>query len=59
MFILLREKDTDEALKKMPKQIEAFYQKTLKKEESLKEKQAKRQEILDQGKFLTIFPNLN
>jgi len=44
------EKDTDEALKKMPKQIETFYQRTLKKEEAVKEKIAKRQEILDQAR---------
>jgi hypothetical protein len=38
-------------LKKTPKLIEAFYQRTLKKDQVQKEKLAKRQEILDQGMY--------
>jgi hypothetical protein len=33
----------------MPKQIEGFYQRVLKKSQLEQEKRAKRQEILDQG----------
>ncbi|CAF0932814.1 unnamed protein product [Brachionus calyciflorus] len=43
-------KDTDEALKKMPINIESFYQRIIKKDKSEKDKTAKRQEILDQAR---------
>jgi hypothetical protein len=35
----------------MPKQIDGYYQRILKKAQSEKERQAKKQEILDQGKI--------
>lgn len=43
-------KDTDDALKKMPANIDAYYQRILKREKSEKEKEAKKQEVLDQAR---------
>lgn len=43
-------KDTDDALKKMPANIDNYYQRILKREKLEKEKEAKRQEVLDQAR---------
>ena len=55
MFKISSEAETEDALRKMPKQVEQFYQRVVKKTQSDNEKQAKRQEILDRGSITTLF----
>jgi hypothetical protein len=44
------EKETDEALKKMPKQIESYFQRVHKREAQEKEREAKKREVLEKAR---------
>ena len=50
-----REKETDEALKKMPKLVEGYYQRIARKDQIENEKLVKKKAILEMG----IFKRLN
>lgn len=47
---ILSEKETDDMLSKMPKQIEGYFQRITKKQKADEEKLNKRREILDQAR---------
>ena len=50
MFLTFREKETDEALSKMPKQIESYFQRMVKKNKAEEDKLNKKKELLDQAR---------
>ena len=49
-FKTKREKETDEALTRMPKTIDAFYQRIQKKQATEKEQMRKKQDVLEQAR---------
>jgi hypothetical protein len=50
LYLFPREKETDELLSKMPKQIESYFQRITKKQKADEEKLNKKREILDQAR---------